>query len=63
MKKFSTYVKEPTNVGRYLQEEKLKHLEHLEDAIFNAGYAGGIEALRMLEEIVDSLQGNAKKGI
>ncbi len=63
MKKFSTYVKEPTNVGRYLQEEKLKHLEHLEDAIFNAGYAGGVEALRMLEEIIASLQGNATKGI
>lgn len=63
MKKFSTYIKEPTNVSRYLQEEKLKHLEHLEDAIFNAGYAGGIEALRMLEEIIASLQGNATKGI
>ena len=63
MKKFSTYIKEPTNVSRYLQEEKLKHLEHLEDAIFNAGYGGGVEALRMLEEIIASLQGNATKGI
>ena len=63
MKKFSTYAKEPSNVGRYLLEVKLKHLEHLEDALFNAGYEGGVEALRMLEEIVESLQGNSTKGI
>ena len=63
MKKFSTYLKEPTNVGRYLIEVKLKHLEHLEDALFNAGYEGGVEALRMLEEIIEALQGNATKGI
>ena len=53
IKKFSTY----------LTEVKLKHLEHLEDALFNDGYAGGLEALRMLDEIVKSLQGNATKGI
>ena len=53
MKRFATY----------LTEVKLKHLEHLEDALFNDGYAGGLEALRMLEEIVESLQGNATKGI
>jgi len=49
--------------GKYLTEVKLKHLEHLEDALFNSGYEGGLEALRMLEEIVESLQGNATKGI
>ena len=53
MKRFATY----------LTEVKLKHLEHLEDALFNDGYAGGLEALRMLEEIVESLQGNATKGV
>ena len=49
--------------GLYLTEVKLKHLEHLEDALFNSGYEGGLEALRMLEEIVESLQGNATKGV
>ncbi len=40
MKKFSLYLKEPTNVGRYLQEGKLEHLEHLEDADFQFGWPG-----------------------
>ena len=53
MKKFSTY----------LEEEKLKHLEHLEDALFNTGYGGAEDALRMLEEIVDSLQGSTSSSI
>ena len=47
----------------YLAEEKLKHLEHLEDALFNQGYGGAEDALRILEEIVASLQGSAKTSI
>ena len=53
MKRFNTY----------LAEEKLKHLEHLEDALFNQGYGGAEEALRMLEEIVASLQGSASSSV
>ena len=53
MKKFSTY----------LEEEKLKHLEHLEDALFNVGWKGGEDALRILEEIVASLQGSSSSSI
>ena len=34
----------------YLAEEKLKHLEHLEDALFNQGYGGAEDALRILED-------------
>jgi len=47
----------------YLAEEKLKHLEHLEDALFNQGYGGAVDALRILEEIVASLQGSASSSV
>ncbi|MBT6072318.1 MAG: hypothetical protein HOH07_02600, partial [Euryarchaeota archaeon] len=47
----------------YLAEEKLTHLTHLEDAIFNDGYAGGVEALKILRGVIKTLQGNTKKGL
>ena len=47
----------------YLAEEKLTHLSHLEDAIFNDGYKGGVEALKILNGVIKTLQGNTKKGL
>ena len=45
----------------YLAEAKLTHLEHLEDAIFNDGYYGGVEALKILNGVITTLQGNTSK--
>jgi len=44
-----------------LNEAKLTHLEHLEDAIFDDGYAGGVEALKILDNIAQTLAGHSKK--
>lgn len=60
--KFSNYNTSLENFV-YLIEKKLTHLEHIEDAIFDDGYAGGVEALRMMDGIINTLQGNAKKGV
>jgi hypothetical protein len=46
-----------------LNEAKLTHLEHLEDAIFDDGYAGGVEALKILTDISNTLAGHSKKPI
>mgnify|MGYP000294112527 CR=1 FL=1 len=62
MKKFSPYNNSLENFV-YLVEKKLTHLEHIEDAIFDDGFAGGIEALRMMNGIINTLQGNSKKGV
>jgi len=37
--------------GFLLTEGKNTHLEHLEDLIFNAGYAGAVEALNFIESL------------
>ncbi len=44
-----------------LSEAKLTHLEHIEDAIFDDGYSGGVEALRILKDVADVLNGHATK--
>lgn len=44
-----------------LSEAKLTHLEHIEDAIFDDGYSGGAEALRILKDITDVLSGHTSK--
>ena len=62
MKKFSPHNHSLENFV-YLVEKKLTHLEHIEDAIFDDGFAGGIEALRMMDGIINTLQGNSKKGV
>mgnify|MGYP001387219734 CR=1 FL=1 len=44
----------PANVAKVLLVllvTVFKHLEHLEDALFNQGYGGAEDALRILEEI------------
>jgi len=46
-----------------LSEAKLTHLEHIEDAIFDDGYAGGVEALKMLNNIAKVLKGSANKAV
>lgn len=46
-----------------LSEAKLTHLEHIEDAIFDDGYAGGVEALKMLNNIAEVLRGNVSKPV
>ncbi len=49
--------------SQYIAEAKLTHLEHLEDAIFNDGYNGGVEALKILKGVITTLQGNTSKGL
>ena len=51
MKRFKTLI----------NEAKLTHLEHIEDAIFDDGYAGGVEALKILNGVADTLAGHSKK--
>jgi len=62
MKQFTSYNNSLEN-KLLLIEKKLTHLEHIEDAIFNDGYAGGIEALNILDGVINTLQGNSKKAI
>ena len=47
----------------YLQEEKLTHLEHVEDAIFDHGVSGAQQALSLLDEIINSLGGNSTRSV
>jgi hypothetical protein len=44
-----------------LSEAKLTHLNHIEDAIFDDGYAGGVEALKILKGVADTLHGHTNK--
>ena len=44
-----------------LSEAKLTHLAHIEDAIFDDGYSGGVEALKILRGVADTLHGNTNK--
>jgi len=46
-----------------LSEAKLTHLEHIEDAILDDGYQGGVEALKMLKQIRDVLTGHSNKAV
>ena len=44
-----------------LSEAKLTHLQHIEDAIFDDGIAGGTEALRIMKDVADTLHGHVNK--
>ena len=45
------------------KDGKNTHLEHLEDNIFNKGYAGAKEAVEYLYSLHDMLEGNSKAPI
>lgn len=47
----------------FITEEKLTHLEHIEDAIFDFGIGGAQEALKLLGDVAHSLKGHSKKSI
>ena len=47
----------------FLSESKNLHMEHLEDAIFNEGSKGTVEAIRFLESVTDMLSGNSKSSV
>ena len=47
----------------YLSEEKLTHLEHVEDAIFDFGVSGAKQALTILNDVAHSLEGHSKKSV
>lgn len=47
----------------FLSESKNLHMEHLEDAIFNEGSAGTVEAIRFLESVTEMLSGNSKSSV
>lgn len=47
----------------YIAEEKLTHLEHVEDAIFDFGIGGAKEALRILDDVAHSLEGHSKRSV
>jgi hypothetical protein len=47
----------------YITEEKLTHLEHVEDAIFDFGVAGAKEALKILGDVAHSLEGHSKRAV
>jgi len=54
LKRFQQYITEA---------QKLTHLEHVEDAIFDFGYEGAVEALKILEDVSHSLHGHTKKPV
>ena len=45
------------NDFEYITEAKNVHMEHVEDEIFNNGYAGGLQALAFLDSVTDMLAG------
>ena len=47
----------------FLAEEKLTHLEHVEDAIFDFGISGAKEALKILDNVAHSLEGHSKRSV
>ena len=47
----------------FLSESKNLHMEHIEDAIFNEGSKGTVEAIRFLESVTDMLSGNSKSSV
>jgi len=47
----------------FLSESKNLHMEHIEDAIFNDGSKGTVEAIRFLESVTDMLAGNSKSSV
>ena len=47
----------------YITEEKLTHLEHVEDAIFDFGIGGAKEALKILDDVAHSLEGHSKRAV
>jgi len=53
MKKFSTYI----------TEEKNTHMEHLEDAVLNAGVKGARDAINLLRNLRDMLAGGSDSAV
>ena len=53
MKKFSTYI----------TEEKNTHMEHLEDAVLNAGVKGARDAINLLRNLRDMLAGSSDSAV
>jgi len=47
----------------FISEEKLTHLEHVEDAIFDFGVDGAKEALGILDDVAHSLEGHSKRAV
>lgn len=47
----------------FLREEKLTHLEHVEDAIFDFGIDGARQALKILDDVAQSLKGHSKRAV
>jgi len=47
----------------YITEEKLTHLEHVEDAIFDFGVDGAKQALQILDDVAHSLEGHSKRAV
>ena len=43
-----------------LTESKNLHMEHLEDAVFNEGMNGVLDAIRFLESVTEMLSGSGK---
>lgn len=42
---------------------KLTHLEHIEDAVFDLGLKGGQEAIRLMRELTNTLEGSSTKSM
>lgn len=51
------------STNTYLWESKNTHLEHLEDNIFNKGFAGAKEAIDYLYSLHEMLEGNTAKAM
>lgn len=47
----------------YITEGKLTHLEHVEDAIFDFGVVGALEALKILDDVAHTLEGHSKRSV
>jgi len=47
----------------FLNEEKNTHMEHLEDNVLNAGYAGARQAIDFLKNLRDTLDGKTKNKV
>ena len=45
---------------QYITESKNLHMEHLEDAVFNEGTNGVLDAIRFLESVTEMLSGSGK---
>jgi hypothetical protein len=56
-------IKQLHSFKEFLGEAVLTHLEHPEDGIFDYGHKGGVQAIAVMKDLIDSLSGNVKKPI